>query len=140
MGLEGSDTQANLRAAFARESQASSRYHWFAQQADVEGQPAAAVLFRAIAEREAGHAHGLLEYLAEVGDPATGATIGDTDDNLRSALAGEIEDHSETYPTFATTARDEGFVEIAEWFESMAEAEEQQAGKFRSALEGPDES
>ncbi len=135
MALEGSETHDNLMAAFARESQASSRYHWFAQQADVEGQPAAAALFRAIAERESGHAQGLLEYLAEVGDPATGAVIGDTDDNLRSALAGETSDHSDTYPRYAAMAREEGFVEIAEWFESMIEAEESQAEKFRSALE-----
>ena len=135
MGLEGSATHQNLLAAFARESQASSRYHWFAQQADVEGHPAAAALFRSIAEREAGHSHGLLEYLALVGDPATGAAIGDTEDNLRSALAGETEDHSETYPKFAKIARDEGFVEIAEWFESMVEAEESQAAKFRDTLD-----
>ncbi len=134
MGLDGSSTHENLMAAFSRESQARTRYHWFAQQADVEGQPAAAALFRSIAEQEAGHAHGLLEYLAEVGDPATGAAIGDTDDNLRSAMTGETEDTA-TYPSFAATARSEGFTEIAEWFESMAEAEASQADKFRSALE-----
>lgn len=135
MGLDGSATHDNLMAAFSRESQTSSRYRWFAQQADVEGQPVAAALFRSIAEHEAGHALSVLEYLAEVSDPATGATIGDTEDNLRSALSGETEDHTETYPQFAATARAEGFTEIAEWFESMAEAEESQANKFRDVLE-----
>ena len=67
--LPGTATHDNLQAAFARESQANRRYLWFAQQADIEGHPDVAALFRSIAEGETGHAHGLLEFLAAAGDP-----------------------------------------------------------------------
>ena len=89
MSLNGTKTHENLKEAFAAESQANRRYLWFAQKADVEGYPEAAALFRSVAEGETGHAHGHLEYLATVGDPATGEPIGDTEDNFRSAVAGE---------------------------------------------------
>ena len=66
--LDGTKTHENLKEAFAGESQANRRYLWFAQKADIEGYPDAAALFRSVAEGETGHAHGHLEYLAEVGD------------------------------------------------------------------------
>ena len=81
--LNGTKTHENLKEAFAGESQANRRYLWFAQKADVEGYPDAAALFRSVAEGETGHAHGHLEYLAEVGDPATGEPIGDTERELQ---------------------------------------------------------
>ena len=62
---------------------------WFAQKADIEGYPDAASLFRAVAEGETGHAHGHLDYLAEVGDPASGEPIGDTADNFKASIARE---------------------------------------------------
>ena len=64
--LDSTRTHANLLEAFARESQANRRYLWFAQRADVDGYPEAAALFRSIAESETAHAHGHLEFLAEV--------------------------------------------------------------------------
>ena len=70
--LKGSKTEDNLKAAFAGESQANRRYLYFAAKADVEGQNDVAALFRSTAEGETGHAHGHLEYLEAVGDPATG--------------------------------------------------------------------
>src|SRR5437764_15493666 len=73
--LKGSKTHENLKSAFAGESQANRRYLYFAKQADVEGRPDIAGLFRDTAEGETGHAHGHLEYLQEVGDPATGEPI-----------------------------------------------------------------
>ena len=90
--LSGSSTYENLAEAFRRESAAGQRYLWFAQTADVDGRPDAAALFRSVADGEIGHVHGLLEFLAEVGDPVTGAPIGDTDDNLRAAIEGETAD------------------------------------------------
>jgi rubrerythrin len=78
MGLKGSKTEENLKAAFAGESQANRRYLYFAQKADVEGYNDVAAVFRSTAEGETGHAHGHLEYLEECGDPATGEPIGDT--------------------------------------------------------------
>ena len=87
--LAGSKTEQNLKDAFSGESQANRRYLYFAQKADVEGYNDVSAVFRSTAEGETGHAHGHLEYLAEVGDPATGEPIGATADNLRSAIAGE---------------------------------------------------
>jgi rubrerythrin len=132
--LVGSKTHENLKEAFAGESQANRRYLWFAQKADVEGYPDVAMLFRSVAEGETGHAHGHLDFLAEVGDPATGEPIGETEDNLKSAVAGETYEYTEMYPGFARTARDEGFTSIAEWLETLARAEKSHAGRFGQGL------
>jgi rubrerythrin len=134
MRLDGSRTHENLREAFIAESQANRRFLWFAQKADIEGHPAASALFRSVADGETGHANGLLEYLAIVGDPATGEPIGDTIDNLRSALAGETYEAVEMYPAFAKTAREEGFDEIADWFDSLARAEQNIATRLAEGI------
>ncbi len=133
--LAGSQTLENLKAAFAGESQANRRYLYFAQKADIEGYPDTAALFRSVAEGETGHAHGHLDYIAEVGDPVTGEPIGDTDDNLRSAIVGETYEYTEMYPGMAKTAREEGFDEVAEWMETLAKAEKSHAGRFGQGLE-----
>jgi rubrerythrin len=133
--LKGSRTEANLKEAFAGESQANRRYLYFAQKADVEGYPDVAALFRSVAEGETGHAFGHFDFLAEVGDPVTGEAVGPTEDNLRSAIAGETYEYTEMYPGFAKTARDEGFVEVAEWLETLARAEKSHAGRFTQGLE-----
>ncbi|MGE0546761.1 MAG: rubrerythrin family protein [Kofleriaceae bacterium] len=134
--LKGSKTHQNLKDAFAGESQANRRYLYFAKVADVEGQPDIAGLFRDTAEGETGHAHGHLDYLKRVGDPATGEPIGDTMKNLRASIAGETYEYTQMYPGFAKTARDEGFEEIAEWFETLARAERSHAGRFQKGLDG----
>jgi len=133
--LKGTQTQDNLKEAFAGESQANRRYLYFAQKADVEGQPDVAALFRSVAEGETGHAFGHFDFLAEVGDPATGEPVGATEDNLRSAIAGETYEYTEMYPGFSKTAREEGFEEIAEWLETLARAEKSHAGRFTQALD-----
>ena len=107
--LNGTKTHENLKEAFAGESQANRRYLYFAQKADVEGYPDVAALFRSVAEGETGHAFGHFDFLAEVGDPVTGVAVGDTEDNLKSAIEGETYEYTEMYPGFAQTARDEGF-------------------------------
>jgi len=134
--LKGSKTHANLKDAFAGESQANRRYLYFAKVADVEGQPDVAGLFRDTAEGETGHAHGHLDYLKKVGDPATGEPIGDTVLNLKASIAGETYEYTQMYPSFAKTAREEGFTEIAEWFETLARAERSHAGRFQKGLDG----
>ena len=134
--LKGSKTHDNLKAAFAGESQANRRYLYFAKRADVEGQPDIAGLFRDTAEGETGHAHGHLDYLREVGDPATGLPIGDTATNLKASIAGETHEYTDMYPGMAKTAREEGFAELAEWFETLAKAEKSHAGRFQKALDG----
>ncbi len=136
MQLKGSKTEDNLKAAFAGESQANRRYLYFAQKADVEGHNDVSALFRSTAEGETGHAFGHLEFLEESGDPATGAPIGPTEDNLKAAVAGETHEYTDMYPGMARVAREEGFDEIADWFETLAKAEKSHAGKFQRALDG----
>ena len=133
--LKGSNTEQNLKDAFAGESQANRRYLYFAQKADVEGYNDVAVVFRSTAEGETGHAHGHLEYLEEVGDPATGLPIGETLENLKAAVEGETHEYTDMYPGMAKTARDEGFIEIADWFETLAKAEKSHAGRFQQLAE-----
>ncbi|MEO7729924.1 MAG: rubrerythrin family protein [Kofleriaceae bacterium] len=134
--LKGSKTHGNLKDAFAGESQANRRYLYFAKVADVEGYPDLAGLFRDTAEGETGHAHGHLDYLKRVGDPATGEPIGDSEKNLKASIAGETYEYTQMYPAFAKTAREEGFEEIAEWFETLARAERSHAGRFQKGLDG----
>jgi rubrerythrin len=133
--LHGTKTLANLKDAFARESQANRRYLWFAQRADIEGHPEAAALFRSVAEGETGHAHGHLEFLADVGDPATGEPIGDTEQNFAAAIASETYEFTQAYPEYARTAREEGLDEVAEWFETLARAEQSHVGRLQQGLD-----
>jgi len=133
--LDGTKTHEHLKEAFAGESQANRRYLYFAKVADIEGYPEVAGLFKDTADGETGHAHGHLDFLKQVGDPATGKPIGDTLKNLHSAVAGETYEYQSMYPGFAKTAREEGFSEIAEWFETLAKAEKSHAGRFEKAAQ-----
>ena len=136
MSLDGSQTIENLKAAFAGESQANRRYLYFAKVADVEGYPDIAGNFRDTAEGETGHAHGHLDYIKTVGDPATGLPIGDPLENLAAAVSGETYEYTEMYPGMAKTAREEGHDDIADWFETLAKAEKSHAGRFQALLDG----
>ena len=134
--LQGSKTHDNLKHAFAGESQANRRYEYFAKVADVEGYPDVAGLFRDTAAGETGHAHGHLEFLENgSGDPATGLPIGNSRQNLAAAVAGETHEYTDMYPGMAKTARDEGFDEIADWFETLAKAERSHANRYQKALD-----
>ena len=133
-GFAQSQTHQNLKDAFAGESMANRRYNYFAQKADVEGHGDVAAVFRSTAEGETGHAFGHLEFLEEVGDPVTGEPIGTTVDNLKSAIAGETHEYTDMYPGYARTAREEGFDEVAQWFETLAMAEKSHANRFQKAL------
>ena len=139
MSLKGSQTEQNLKDAFAGESQANRRYLYFAAKADVEGYNDVSAVFRSTAEGETGHAHGHLEYLEEVGDPVTGEPIGSTASNLKSAIAGETYEYTDMYPGMARTARDEDLDEIADWFETLAKAERSHANRFQKALDTLDD-
>ena len=129
--LEGSKTSDNLKSSFAEAAQASRRYLYFARRADIEGYADAAGLFRDMAEGEANHSQGSLDFLREVGDPATGKPFGTTQQNLLSALMDESFQGQQLYEEFAATARSEGFDEVAEWFETLARAERSHAERFR---------
>ena len=133
--LKGTKSLANLKDAFAGESQANRRYLYFARVADIEGFPDVAGLFKDTADAETGHAFGHLDFLKEVGDPATGEPIGKTELNLKASVAGETYEYTQMYPAFAKTAREEGFEEIAEWFETLARAERSHAGRFQKGLD-----
>ena len=135
MQLKGSKTEGNLKAAFAGESQANRRYLYFANKADIEGYNDVSAVFRSTAEGETGHAHGHLEYLEKVGDPATGLPIGASRENLKSAIAGETHEYTDMYPGMAKEARQEGFDEIADWFETLAKAERSHANRYSKALD-----
>ena len=132
--IKGSKSHDNLKEAFAGETQANRRYLYFARVADIEGFPDMAGLFKDTADAETGHAFGHMDFLKEVGDPATGEPFGKTEANLKSAVAGETYEYTQMYPGMAKTARDEGFAEVAEWFETLAKAEKSHAGRFAKGL------
>lgn len=128
--LQGTKSLQNLKDAFAGESQANRRYMYFARQADIEGYPDIGGLFRDTAEAETGHGFGHLDFLKSVADPVTNVPIGNTEKNLKSAIEGETYEYTQMYPGMAKTAREEGFVELGEWFETLAKAERSHAGRF----------
>ncbi|MGH7325558.1 MAG: rubrerythrin family protein [Candidatus Rokuibacteriota bacterium] len=132
--LKGSRSFENLKEAFAGESQANRRYLYFARVADIEGYPDIAGLFKDTADAETGHAFGHLDFLKDVGDPVTGVPFGKTELNLNSAVEGETYEYTQMYPGMAKTAREEGYAELAEWFETLAKAEKSHAGRFNKGL------
>jgi rubrerythrin len=75
-----------------------------------------------------------MDFLKPVGDPATGLPIGDTSANLKASIAGETHEYTDMYPGMAKTAREEGFAEVADWFETLAKAEKSHAGRFEKML------
>ena len=133
--LKGSKTHENLKAAFAGESMANRRYLFFARRAEAEGHADVKELFEDTATAETGHAFGHIEFLLDAGDPATDEPIGTTEQNLKSAVAGETYEFTAMYPGFAATAREEGFDEIADWFSTLARAEKTHAGRYQKTLD-----
>lgn len=132
--LKGSRTEQCLKEAFAIESQVQLRYMYFANKADLEGKSDVAALFRSSAQGETGHAHGHLEFLEQSGDPATGLPMGNTRQNLAAAVASETNESTHVYPAMARTAREEGFDDIADWFETLAKAERSHTLRYQKAL------
>jgi rubrerythrin len=135
--VKGSKTEQSLKEAFAGESQANRRYLYFANQADIAGANDVAAVFRSTAEGETGHAHGHMEYLITggAGEPGTGMPAKSVAEALQAAIAGETHEYTDMYPGMAKTAREEGFDEIADWFETLAKAERSHANKFTKTLE-----
>ena len=135
--VKGTKTEQSLKEAFAGESQANRRYLYFANMSDIAGANDVAAVFRSTAEGETGHAHGHMEYLidGDAGDPGTGMPAKTVEDVLKAAVAGETHEYTDMYPGMAKTAREEGFDEIADWFETLAKAERSHANKFTKTLE-----
>lgn len=126
MELKGSKTEANLRAAFAGESQARNKYTYYASVAKKEGYEQIAAIFEETANHEKEHAKRALKFLNG---------IGDTKANLKDAAAGENYEWSEMYKQFAEEAREEGFTEIAAFFEKVATVEAEHEKRFLKLLE-----
>lgn len=134
MSLKGTQTEKNLIAAFAGESQARNRYTYFASQAKKDGFIQISAIFEETANQEKEHAKRFFKFLeggdVEVNTLFPAGVIGSTKDNLMAAAAGERHEWGELYPSFAKTARDEGFNEIAEVFEAISVAEKQHEKRY----------
>jgi rubrerythrin len=132
--LKGSRTEKNLLTAFAGESQARNRYTYFAGQARKDGTVQIADIFEETANQEKEHAKRFFKFLkggeVEVTASFPAGVIGSTLENLREAAAGENYEHTEMYPGFAKTAREEGFDEIAGVFEFVSVAERQHEKRY----------
>jgi rubrerythrin len=134
--LAKSKTIENLRTAFAGESQANRRYTYFSRRADEEGYSEISTLFRSVSEGETAHALRHFDFMKAVGDPVTKVPVPDVRGMLESAVTGETYESTTMYPDFAKVAREEGFDEIARWFETLTKAERAHSGKFQEALKG----
>ncbi|WP_039766702.1 rubrerythrin [Caldicellulosiruptor sp. F32] len=124
--LKGTQTEKNLWAAFAGESQARNKYTYFASQARKEGYEQIAAIFEETAENEKEHAKLFFKFLNGIGNTA---------ENLKAAAEGEHYEWSEMYKEFARVAREEGFDEIATAFEFVAKVEEKHEERYRKLLE-----
>jgi rubrerythrin len=133
--LKGSQTEQALQRAFAAESQATWRYRYFAAIAEFEGLEEAATRFKEAAESDALSAQGNIDFLRQSGDPETGLPLGETIDNLAAAVALDQRLAVESYPQLAQQARDEGFDDIADWFETLAKAKRRHAALFQKLLD-----
>ena len=134
MELIGSQTEKNLLAAFAGESQARNRYTYFAGQAKKEGYEQIAAIFAETADQEKEHAKRDFKFLqggdVEIKAAFPAGVIGNTKENLLAAAAGEHYETTEMYPGFADVADEEGFSEIAEVFRNIAIAEKRHEERY----------
>jgi rubrerythrin len=125
--LKGTRTEKNILTAFAGESQARNRYTFFASKAKKDGFVEMSKAFEEIAAQEKEHAERLFKFLeggaVEITGTFPAGVIGATYDNLLASAAGEHEEHTEMYPSFAKAAEEEGFAEIAACMRNIAVAE-----------------
>jgi rubrerythrin len=132
--LKGSKTEKNILTAFAGESQARNRYTYFASQAKKDGFVQMQAIFQETADQEKEHAKRLFKFLkggeVEIAAAFPAGVIGTTLENLKESAAGENYEHTEMYPGFAKTAREEGFEDIAKVFEAIAVAEKQHEKRY----------
>jgi rubrerythrin len=136
--LQGTQTEKNLLTAFAGESQARNRYTYFASQAKKEGYVQISAIFEETANHEKEHAKRLFKFLEGGEVQLTAAfpagSIGSTLENLRASVGGENHEHSQMYPAFAKTAREEGFPTIADTLEAIAVAEAYHEARYRRLI------
>ena len=128
MELKGSKTEQNLMTAFAGESQARNKYTFFASQAKKDGYEQIADIFQETADNEKEHAKLWFKLL-------NGGAIGSTEENLKSAAAGENYEWTDMYAEFAKTAKEEGFARIAYLFEEVGKIEKEHEERYLKLLE-----
>lgn len=138
MELKGTRTEKNIMAAFVGESQARNRYTYFASQARKDGYIQIADIFEETANQEKEHAKRFFNLLkggeVEIQAAFPAGVVGSTAENLQAAAGGEKEEWTEMYPSFARTAREEGFGGVAVIFEAVAVAEKQHGKRFGDLL------
>ena len=136
--IKGSQTEKNLLAAFAGESQARNRYTYFASAAQKEGFEQISRIFLETAENEKEHANVFFKYLeggdAEITAAYPAGTISDTKANLEAAAAGEQMEWTKIYSDFAKVAKDEGYPEVARSFEQIAKVEKFHENRYRKLV------
>ena len=139
MELKGSQTEKNLLAAFAGESQARNRYTYFASQARKEGYEQIAAIFEETANQEKEHAKREFKFLqggnVEIQASFPAGVIGNTLENLKAAAAGEHYENTQMYPEFAEVAEKEGFNEIAKVFRDISVAEKRHEDRYTALAE-----
>jgi rubrerythrin len=140
--LKGTQTEKNILAAFAGESQARNRYTFFASKAKKEGYDQIQGIFLATAANEKEHAERLFKFLeggdAEVQASFPAGIIGSTMDNLKASAGGENYEYTTMYPEFAKTADEEGFPEVAKTMRAIAVAEKQHEKRYLALLDNLD--
>lgn len=136
--IKGTKTEQNLLKAFAGESQARSRYTFFASVAKKEGYEQISGVFMETAEQEKEHAKRFFKFLeggmVEITASYPAGKIGTTQENLEAAAAGEYEEWAELYPEFADIAEQEGFKKIAAAFRMIAKVETEHENRYRKLL------
>ena len=137
--IKGTKTEHNLLAAFAGESQARSRYTYYAGVARKEGYRQIEALFLETADNELQHAKQFFKFLeggmVEITAAYPAGVIGNTADNLKAAAEGENEEWTDLYPTAAKIAEEEGFPEVASAFRNIAKVEEKHEARYRKLLQ-----
>ena len=132
MELKGSKTEANLMAAFAGESQAHTKYQYYASKAKKDGYEQIAAIFQETSANEKEHAKIWFKLLHDGGVPAT-------TENLKDAAAGENYEWTDMYAGFAKTAREEGFDHIADLFEGVAKIEKEHEERYLKLVKNLEE-
>lgn len=137
--LKGTMTEQNLLKAFAGESQARNRYTFFAKVAKKEGYNTISEIFLETAENEKEHAKLFFKHLeggmVEITASYPAGVISTTVENLKAASAGENEEWTELYPSFAKTAEEEGFPDVANTFKMVAKVEVEHEKRYNALIE-----
>lgn len=137
--LKGTQTEQNLLKSFAGESQARTRYEFFASVAKKEGYQQIAAIFQETANQEKEHAKRFFKFLEggmlEIEAAYPAGVIGTTKENLKAAAEGENEEWTDLYPEFARVAKEEGFPEIATAYKMIAKVEAEHERRYLKLLQ-----